>query len=116
MGSGFLAVWGRTVSKYFNRKTNGYASRKEANRAAELHALEKAGVIKELREQYRFELVPPQQGERPVYYVADFVYYDNERKISVVEDVKSEITRRLPAYVIKRKLFQQRYGYRITEL
>jgi hypothetical protein len=99
--------------KYKNKKTNGYASKKEANRAAELKLLEKAGVIMELKEQYRFELVPKQEGERAVCYIADFVYYDNEKKISIVEDCKGFRTK---DYIIKRKLFQQKYGYRITEI
>jgi hypothetical protein len=101
------------VNKFRNKKTNGYASKKEANRAAELKLLEKAGVILELREQYKFELIPKQEGERSVCYIADFVYYDNEKKCSVVEDVKGMKTR---DYIIKRKLFQQKYGYRITEI
>jgi hypothetical protein len=99
--------------KYRNVKTNGYASKKEANRAAELRLLEKAGVILDLKEQYKFELIPKQEGERSVCYIADFVYYDNEKKISVVEDCKGFRTK---DYIIKRKLFQQRYGYRITEI
>jgi hypothetical protein len=99
--------------KYRNKKTDGYASKKEANRAAELKLLEKAGVISELREQYRFELVPKQDGERSVCYIADFVYYDNEKKISIVEDCKGFRTK---DYIIKRKLFQQKFGYRITEI
>jgi hypothetical protein len=99
--------------KYRNKKTDGYASKKEATRAAELRLLEKAGVISELREQYKFELVPKQDGERSVCYIADFVYYDNEKKISIVEDCKGFRTK---DYIIKRKLFQQKFGYRITEI
>jgi hypothetical protein len=103
----------RSVNKFRNIRTGTYASKKEAKRAAELRLLEKAGVILELREQYKFELIPKQEGERAVHYVADFVYYDNEKKCSVVEDVKGFRTR---DYIIKRKLFQQKYGYRITEI
>jgi hypothetical protein len=31
-------------------------------------------------------------------YKADFVYFDNEKGVEVVEDVKSPATRRLAAY------------------
>lgn len=99
--------------KYKNKQTDGYASKKEANRAAELKLLEKAGVILDLKEQYPFELLPKQDGERAVHYIADFVYYDNERKCSVVEDCKGFRTK---DYILKRKMFQHKYGYRITEI
>ncbi len=61
------------MSKYGNRRTNGYASKREASRAQELRLLEKAGKIHNLREQVPFELIPKQDGERARKYVADFV-------------------------------------------
>lgn len=98
-------------SKYGNQKTvlgnTVYDSQKEANRACELAMLEKAGVIKNLERQKRFEVVPKTQGERAVYYIADFVYEENGKLIC--EDVKSEITKKNPAYIIKRKLFKYLY-------
>lgn len=45
-------------NKYGAVKTRGYDSAHEAERARELHLLEKAGKIRDLREQVRFELVP----------------------------------------------------------
>jgi hypothetical protein len=45
-------------NKYGAIKTRGYDSAHEAERARELHLLEKAGKIRDLREQVRFELVP----------------------------------------------------------
>ena len=98
-------------SKYGNKKTviNGviYDSQKEANRAMELAMLQKAGVIKNLERQKRFEIVPKTKDERAVFYVADFVYMQDGKLIA--EDVKSDITRRNPTYIIKRKLFKYRY-------
>lgn len=45
-----------SVSKYKNRKTNGYDSKKEAGRAYQLRILAQAGNITNLREQVDFVL------------------------------------------------------------
>ena len=92
------------MSKYRNIKTNGYDSKKESIRARELSLLEKAGVISYLQEQVKFELVPKQDKERSVVYVADFVYREGDK--AIVEDVKGIKTQ---VYIIKRKLFKLRY-------
>lgn len=101
-------------SKFGNVKTeDGYDSRREARRAQVLRIMEKAGEISELREQVRYELVPKQDGERSVHYVADFSYRQNGEL--VVEDVKSEATK-TPVYILKRKLLLFRHGIRIKEV
>ena len=102
------------MKKYGNKKTlyNGqvYDSKKEAKRAYELNLLQRAGVISNLERQRRFELQQSfhNRGEsiRAITYVADFYYYDNERKTWVVEDTKGFKTE---VYKIKRKLFLFRY-------
>lgn len=48
-------------------------------------------------------------------YVADFVYTDLKTGKKVVEDVKSEATRKDKAYVIKRKLMLYLKGIKIHE-
>ena len=79
---GFNMKSERRTNKYHARKSGGYASRKEHRRANELKLLQKAGIISNLREQVRYELIPAQydkQGkliERSCSYVADFVYTD----------------------------------------
>ena len=110
----------RPTQKYHNVKTRGYDSAKEAERARVLHLLEKAGKIRDLREQVRFELIPAQYDtgtrkcvERKVEYVADFVYVDCATGETVVEDVKGVRTKE---YVIKRKLMLWRHGIRIKEV
>ncbi len=60
-------------SKYGNRRTAGYDSKKEARRGVELEQLEQAGEIVNLRRQVAI-------------YRADFVYERDGRRI--VEDVK----------------------------
>lgn len=97
--------------KYRNKPIGGYASKREAKRAADLKLLEKAGHIKELREQVTYELVPKCGKERAVKYIADFVYQQDGKV--VVEDVKG---RRTPVYIIKRKLMLWRHGIEVKEI
>jgi hypothetical protein len=120
--TGRLIVGGGSVNKYHNRKTvlDGveYDSAKEARRGAELRLMEKAGLIKDLCAQVKYILIPAQKRdgktvERPVTYIADFVYTENGE--TVVEDVKSPATR-TKEYVIKRKLMLWEYGLQIKEV
>ena len=106
------------MSKYKNVKTvlDGitFDSKKEATRYAELMLLQRSGLIQNLRLQVPFELIPKQQGERSVKYIADFVYTENGE--TVAEDTKSEITRANPTYILKRKLLLWVHGLRIKEV
>lgn len=100
-------------SKYHAEKTEvdgiRFDSKKEADRFARLKLLEKAGVIKDLKLQPRFELQEPficdGKKERKIEYVADF-QYECGGKI-IVEDVKGAKTQ---VYKLKRKLFLYKYG------
>lgn len=99
-------------NKYSNIKFNGYDSKKENKRANDLKSMEKEKLISNLQEQVKFELVATfkdnqGQTERSIKYIADFVYMKDDKKI--VEDVKSSFTKKLPVYVIKRKLFKKLY-------
>lgn len=100
----------RVASKFKNVPTDGYASKKEAKRAAELKLLVRDGEITNLATQVRFELIPKQKGERACHYVADFVY-KRDGKL-VVEDCKGM---RTPIYRIKRKLMLHVHGIEILE-
>ena len=109
------------MNKYRNKKIAGYASKKEAKRAQELKLMEKAGGIHNLQEQVKFVLIPKQEGERECSYFADYTYYtgnigDFDSNKYVVEDVKSAITKKNPAYIMKRKLMLWVHGIRITEI
>lgn len=102
-------------TKYHNRKYNGFDSRKEFNRWAELSLMQRAGVIANLKRQVRFELIPSQYKDgkcvyRSVSYIADFVYEQNGE--TVVEDSKGF---RTPEYTIKKKLMLYIHGIIITE-
>lgn len=103
------------INKYHNTKViyNGikFDSKKEAERYKELKLLEKVGVISDLELQSKFLLQPGYvnaKGEkiRPIYYVADFYYYDNELKKYVVEDTKGVKT---DVYKLKKKMFEYQY-------
>jgi len=99
------------VNKYRNKKTvvDGitFDSKKEAARYGELKMLERAGMIFFLELQPRFQIVDKVGNLRERYYIADFTYTENG--VKVVEDVKSEITRKNPVYRLKRQLFLARY-------
>lgn len=109
------------MNKYKNKKTliNGieFASKKEGNRYLELQLLERAGSIKELELQKRFEIQPAftlnNKKIRPIYYIADFFYYDKEKQRYIVEDVKGF---RVKEYRIKKKIFEYKYGIEIEEI
>lgn len=86
-------------------------SKKEAQRCNELHLLMRAKQISNLEIQKKYELVPARKytgmaNERAVTYIADFVYMENGKL--VVEDCKGYRTKE---YIIKRKLFKDKYCY-----
>ena len=110
------------MSKYRAVRTNGYASKREANRAAELRLLEKAGVIANLEEQVSFDLLPGMAAigcPRALRYEADFRYLRKFEGMAiwdptpVVEDAKGV---RTPVYKIKKRLMRQLLGIEITEV
>ena len=130
--------WRRNGTKYNASKVvyDGitFDSKKECKRYMELKLLERGNVIRDLRLQVEFELLPNQYAtekrygkngkplkdkkvllERKCSYIADFVYILNETGETIVEDAKSEITR-TPVYLLKRKLMLYRYGVRIKEV
>lgn len=91
----------------------------ESNRFEELMFLQKSGYIKDLQYQVPFELIPRQQGEnrneRPIKYIADFVYDEKQPDGSwkhIVEDKKGHKTK---DYIIKRKLMLYIHGISIME-
>jgi hypothetical protein len=96
------------MTKYRNKPTNGFASKKEATRYGELLILLRCNAITQLRTQPRYLLVEPfeRNGEkyRAVHYVGDFSYIEDGKEIC--EDTKGMET---PLFKLKRKLFLQRY-------
>lgn len=104
-------------NKYGAKKFGGYDSQKEYKRATELKFMQHVGLISDLREQVRYQLIAPHRFddgtiEHACYYIADFVYVDNETGQTVVEDTKGVRTKE---YIIKRKLMLAVHGIRIKE-
>lgn len=125
--------------KYNNRKIKDgegivHDSKREYIRWSQLQLMEKGGVIKDLKRQVAFVLIPtqreettevyksgknkgqPKEGkviEKQVVYIADFVYTDAETGETVVEDTKGFKTK---DYIIKRKLLLWVHGLRIREV
>lgn len=109
-------------NKYHNKKViyNGikFDSKKEMKRYKDLELLESTDYICNLELQKRFLL---QEGYtnakgkkiRPIYYIADFYYFDCVEKKWVVEDTKGI---RTEIYKLKKKLFEYRYNLTIDEL
>ncbi len=101
-------------SKYKNKKIEldgiKFDSELELRRYQELKLLERAGAIKDLRRQVRFELQTSYKKNnktiRGIYYVADFVYYSFSERKTIVEDTKGYKTE---VYKLKKKLFEYKY-------
>lgn len=85
-----------------------YASRAEANRAGELDALERAGVIKNIERQKKYPIII--NGEKVFTYIADFNYFDIEKNCDVVEDVKGV---RTAMFNLKKKCVEAFYQIKI---
>ena len=104
--------------KYKNTKVEvdglKFDSKKEARRYEELKLLQRSGEIAQLSLQTRIPLSV--NGHKVCTYVADFTYTDVASRRYVVEDVKSEYTKKLPLYRLKRKLHKAIYGFDITEV
>lgn len=102
------------ATKYNNKKTVylgiQFDSIKEANRYQVLLYMERAGLIRNIELQPRYDLIV--NGKKCGFYKADFRYEKNTGEI-VVEDVKGV---RTPLYVLKRKLVKAIYNLDIVEI
>lgn len=137
--AGRLPIKGKALdggNKLHAVKTDGYASKHEAERAAELRWMEKAGKIRDLKEQVKFVLTPAVWEEIPRFgkkgqpikpkrrcvqreqaYYADFCYIDNETGHTVVEDAKGYkggATYRV--FKNKAKVMLDKYGIKVVEV
>lgn len=101
-----------------------FYSKKESQRYLVLKRMQSIGEISGLVCQKSFKLHcdtliingEPVKIGRPIMreYIADFVYKDKNGK-EVVEDVKSDMTRKLQTYKLKKKLMLLVYGISIFE-
>lgn len=89
----------------------------EGERYKQLRHFERQGLIKDLRLQVKFELTPKAKLEngstvRAMFYIADFVYFNNKLGREVVEDFKG---RRTQTYINKAKMMLAVHGIEIYE-
>jgi len=89
-----------------------FDSSKESRRAFELSVLERRGDISDLSTQPKFPIII--NGIVVCEYWGDFLYRDRSGAW-VVEDTKSEQTRKLRLYSLKRKLMRALLGVTILE-
>ena len=105
------------ATKYHNRKTMHqgirFDSRKEADRYQELLLLEQAGLIRSIELQPRYNLIV--NGHKLGFYRGDFRYEEVATGRSVLEDVKSPITK-TAVYQLKKKLIKAIYDIEISEI
>lgn len=105
------------MTKYHAKRTplNGFIfdSIAEAHRYSELKLAVDNGVISELKIHPRYPIEV--NGVKVCAYIADFYYLDRDGS-PVVEDVKSNWTRTLPVYRLKRKLMKAVHGIEILEV
>lgn len=108
------------MQKYRSKKTTvdgiRFDSKKEAARYSELCMLERAGHISDLETQPVYIIAEGFRHEGKKHparkYIADFRYMKNG--MTVVEDVKSPATKKIPLYRLKRHLFLLKYGDQLT--
>lgn len=118
-------------NKHLEFKYQKFDSKLEFDRFKYLHALEKEKKISNLQMQVDFELIPSQvyeKGEvmpngamaykkrkmRGTKYIADFTYEFNG--VTIVEDTKSNITKKKPEYRIKKKLMLYVHNILVKEV
>lgn len=90
-------------------------SKKEAKRMGELKLQLRAGYIIFLARQVEFTFLI--DGNKICSYFADFVYAKTSSPDKlVVEDVKSEATRKLPTYSLKKKMMLSQNKIKIKEV
>lgn len=109
------------MNKYHNKKVFYgdilFASKKECNYFYKLKLMENTGMIKNLKRQVPFELIPTHKINnrtvRKMQYIADFTYITtNDNKLHIV-DTKGY---RTEVYKLKKKIFEYKYKMEIEEV
>lgn len=114
-----------TRNKFGARKIRNecgeFDSRAEMARYIELVQMQRVGLINGLQRQVRYEIIPAikvqkeialktktkvveRVGEKAAHYTCDFQY--TQDGVLVIEDAKSEATRKEKDYVLRRKLMK----------
>lgn len=103
--------------KYRNKKTvvDGFKfdSKKEANRYLIYKDEKERKRILDFKMQVKYKFII--NGQLVCSYVSDFVITHLDGRTEVI-DVKSEMTRKLPVYRIKKKLMKAIYNIEVKEV
>jgi len=103
------------MNKYRNKRVWAFGrwwdSQFEYNYYYYLLEKEKQGIINDLQIQVPFTLIDKSKYGTAIKYIADFVYYKDNKM--VVVDAKGVKT---PTYKLKARLFAERYGFEIKEV
>lgn len=112
-------------SKFHNKRYvdafGKWDSKIEGRRYAELLEMQRRGLINGLQRQVKYEIIPAirkvvekplktkikyveRVEEKAAHYTCDFQYYQDD--VLVIEDAKSEATRKEKDYVLRRKLMK----------
>jgi len=98
-------------AKYRNKRIEvvgvKFDSKKEYTRWAELVKWQELGIISDLQRQVSYKL-------SVCTYIADHVYIRDG--LTITEDVKSNFTRKMPVYRLKKKLMQAELNIEIKEV
>ena len=111
------AAWTKFVTgdkphKYSAVRVGKYPSKKQERIARDLWVLADCGKIEDLKEEVRFELVPGRNGTRGIFYVADFTYVDDDKRLHVC-DAKGFKTQ---VYELKKKMMYLLLSITVEEL
>ena len=110
---------GKCRNKYGNCKSGSNDSKIEARYGQSLELLrhhpDDAQRVLAIERKKKYRLIEPNGKERGVNYEADYCVTYADGRVEVV-DVKSNITKKNRAYVIKRKLMLERFGISIIEV
>lgn len=94
-----------------NASGTSFETKKEATEFCKTHGLRAKDIGYITREEPVYKEVCIEQN---AVYTADFVYRDKDGN-EIVEDTKSEVTRKEADYVLRRKLMLDRHGIRVKE-
>jgi len=91
-----------------------FDSKREMQRYCILRLFEKAGKIRNLELQPKFQTFIA--GKPFCRFTPDFSYVLTETGETVVEDVKSSGTAKDPAYRLRKKAAELQYGFKVSEV
>ena len=108
-------------AKKFSNKYGIWDSKAEFYRYVELLDMQRKGAIQSLQRQVKYEIIPvikvvkeialktktklvERVDEKPAHYTCDFQY--EQDGVLIIEDAKSDATRREKDYVLRRKLMK----------